>query len=108
MMHTINLSDLTYAILHVSDEEIIAFALLDPKHLIMTNRHIPKARVLRTGEDPGINGHVNLYILSDVDYANEQYAQELVAGFSLTQMDFKSMRSKIRKNAKLIINQKRP
>lgn len=106
-MHTINLSDLTYAILHVSDEEIIAFALLDPKHLIMTNRHIPKARVVRSGQDPGINGHVNLYILSDIDYANEEYAQELVAGFSLLHLDFNSMRRKIRKNVKLIINQKR-
>jgi hypothetical protein len=107
MMHTINLSDLTYAILHVSDEEIIAFALLDPKHLIMTNRHIPKARVVRSGQDPGINGHVNLYILSDIDYANEEYAQELVAGFSLIRLDVKSMRRKIRDGVKLIINQKR-
>jgi|APGre2960657373_1045057.scaffolds.fasta_scaffold440018_1 hypothetical protein len=103
----INLSDLTYAILHVSDEEIIEFAVADPKHLIMTNRHIPKARVVRSGQDPGINGHVNLYILSDIDYANEEYAQELVAGFSLIRLDVKSMRRKIREGAKLIINQKR-
>jgi hypothetical protein len=103
----INLSDLTYAILHVSDEEIIEFAVADPKHLIMTNRHIPKARVVRSGQDPGINGHVNLYILSDIDYANEEYAQELVAGFSLIRLDVKSMRRKIRDGVKLIINQKR-
>ena len=103
----INLSDLTYAILHVSDEEIIEFAVADPKHLIMTNRHIPKARVVRSGQDPGINGHVNLYILSDIDYANEEYAQELVAGFSLIRLDVKSMRRKIREGVKLIINQKR-
>ena len=107
MIHTINLSELTYAILHVSDEEIIAFALLDPKHLIMTNRHIPKARAIRTGEDPGINGHVNLYILSDIDYANEQYAQDMVAGFSLHVFNLKTGRKRIRENAKLIINQKR-
>ena len=107
MMHTINLSDLTYAILHVSDEEIIAFALLDPKHLIMTNRHIPKARVVRSGQDPGINGRANIYILSDIDYLNEQYAQDLVAGCSMVVSGSKTMRNHWRESVEVIINQKR-